>query len=57
MENASSDQSIWASEINKNYSHITLGKPYNFSAFVSLAIIKSKNAVSNLKRYEMGVIW
>ena len=31
----------------KNYSHIALGKPYNFSAFVSLAIIKSKNAVSD----------
>ena len=45
MESASSDQSIWASEINENYSHIVLGKPYNFSAFVSLAIIKSKNAV------------
>lgn len=47
MESASSDQSIWASEISKNYSHIALGKPYNFSVFVSLAIIKGKNAVSD----------
>lgn len=31
---------VWASEINPNDSHITLGKPCDFSVFVSLAVKK-----------------